>query len=149
MSGRSLSPARPRRSLLSATTPHRLRLSRGGLFSAGTQAAPSVTSMIGVLLPPESRHMLSGSYFCSLTLLSSHLGTVARTHVPSTSSPTYAQSQTASPAAPTGIDTQRGTPGPGQDWGCCTDATLTHLSAVSDATRTDKVPCAHTHVTYS
>lgn len=127
-----------------------VRFPQGGLFSASTQTAPLVTRTIKDLLPPDSKHMLShsGTQFCSLTLLSSYLGTVAHAHVPSTCSPTYAQSQTTSPASPTGIYVQSSTPRPGKDWGYHTDATLTHHSAILDATRTDRgLYHAHTSCT--
>lgn len=144
MLGSSLSLAGPLHIFLRDNILQAVSLPLGGLFSASTQTAPLVTRTIRVLLPPDSNHTLkhSGTHFCSLTFLSSCLGTVAHAHVPNTYSPTYAQSQTTSPAPPTGIYTQRGTPRPEQDWGYHTDATLTHHSAILDA---QTGCCAHTH----
>ena len=125
MLGRSPRLARSLRVLLTDTILLGVSPCLGGLCAASTQTAPSAAAGTARGLVPPARS--------ASVIIPVHRG--ARP-LPSTCSPTHTQSQTASPAPPTGIYTQRAPPRPSQAWSHHPDATPDPHSALSGATGT-------------
>lgn len=131
MWGRSPRQARSPHSLLRDTILPGLRLSLGGPFSASTQTAPSASRETRVLVPPDAKRALS----CSLTLLASHLCTLAPAHTPSTchqQCPVTARLTCAPHRHPRAEGHAQVRPGPGFAHRHHLDSPICHLSCCMD-----------------